>query len=144
MPSDMFGYVIPALIPFASLVLLLIQLRRGTKQKNLESLYRVYDVSRQLLSLGFTHPALFDVLNDAPDVNPEWEKRYLQMWLNQLSMVHTYLKNGSFDPEFHDSLHREIAYLMTLQNMQRHWKNNGDIYSPSFQKLVNGILEKKA
>jgi hypothetical protein len=140
MTIDQWVALFSASTSFAGLFLVVLQLRDTAKKGSLESLVQIYDVNRQLLSLGFSHPQLFNILVDATNVDPEWERRYLQLWLNQLSLIHSYLKHGEFDREFNDGLKREIADLMTLRNMQRHWKCHGEFYPPSFQALVNDIL----
>lgn len=144
MSLDHWVSIISAAIAFAGLMLVTVQLRDGTKKRNLDSLYQVYDVNRQLLSLGFSHPQLFNILADAKNVDPEWERRYLQLWLNQLSLVHSHLKHGGFDAEFADGLEKAIAEFMTLNNMQRHWHENRAFYPASFQSLVDSIGNKGA
>jgi hypothetical protein len=140
MSSDHWVEIFSALVAFVGLLLVMVQIRDSTRQRRLESLNQVYDINRQLLSLGFSHPQLFDILTDAKNADPTWERRYLQLWLNQFSMIHSYLKHGGFDAEFQDSLERDIADFMTMQNMQRHWSRYGGFYPPSFQKMVNDIL----
>lgn len=140
MSLDQWIAVFTASIGFAGLLAVALQIRASTIQGRLDTLCKSLDVNRQLLSLGFSHPRLFDILNDTPNVDPEWEKRYLQLWLNHLSLVHAFLKNGGFDPEFQDSLMKDIGYLLANQNMQRHWPRHAQYYPPSFQKLLNGML----
>jgi len=52
-----------SLIPFfspaiglAGFMVVIFQLRRGTKQRELDSLVKVYDINRQLITLGFSRP----------------------------------------------------------------------------------------
>lgn len=118
------------------------QIRANTRQQELNSLIKVTDRNHQLLALGFDHPKLFDILEDEKSHNPKWERRYLQMWLNQLSLIHACQKTGQFDSEFTDSLNRDFGYILSLRNMQHYWKRFSEFYPPSFQKLINGIIEK--
>jgi hypothetical protein len=133
--------VVSALMTLVGLLFVAIQMWQSTRQRKLEYLYQTYGVNRELMCLGFDHPELFTILSGVAVSNPAWERHYLQMWLNQLSLVHTYLKNGGFDAEFHESLKRDIAEFMTLQNMRSHWQRHAEFYPPSFQRLVNGILD---
>lgn len=124
------------------LLLVVVQIRASTRQRESESLVEIYDINRQLLSLGFSHPQLFAILEDAKDVDPVWERFYLQLWLNQLSLIHLYLKRSVFDHELQDFLQREIADFMTLTNVQKHWQQRGAFYPASFKKLVGEIIKK--
>lgn len=134
--------VFSALLSLIGLLAVAVQMRSATTQRRLETLHRMTDNNRELLSLAFAHPQLLEVLVDATIANPEWERRYLQMWLNQFSLIHSHLKHGGFDAEFLDSLERDIADFMGMKNMQRHWNAHGDFYPPSFQDLVNAILSR--
>jgi hypothetical protein len=81
---DHFVSVFSALLSFVGLILVVIQFRRATTQREAESLVKLADINRELLSLGFDHPQLFPILEDSPKVDPVLERRYLQLWLNQL------------------------------------------------------------
>ena len=142
MALDHYVSLFSATISFAGLVLVVLQLRDGTKQRQSQSLVEIYDINRELLSLGFAHPQLFAVMVDAKNVDPMCERYYLQMWLNQFSLIHAYLKQSVFKGELKDSLIRDLSDFFTHENMQRHWRQHGEFYPESFQKLVNGIIKK--
>lgn len=141
MSVDQMVAVFSALTSFAGLVFVALQMRDATRQRRQGSLSEIYDINRQLLSLGFDHPQLFAILVDKGCAEPEWERRYLQMWLNQLSLIYSTIKQGGFDPEFEQSLEWDIRFFMTLENMRRHWKRYREFYPASFQALVNGIVD---
>jgi hypothetical protein len=134
--------IFSAAIAFAGLLLVAVQLHRATQQREAEALVKIYDVNRELLSLGFTHPQLFAILQDEENVDPIWQRRYLQLWLNHLSLLHLYLTHSVFAAELEDSESHALAEFMTLKNMRRHWQKNGEFYPVSFQKRVNAIIEK--
>ena len=142
MSLDHFVSVFSAAIAFVGLFLVAVQMRNATRQREADSLVRIYDTNRELLSLGFSHPPLFAILQDAEDVDPVWERRYLQLWLNHLSLLHFYLKRSVFHAELVDSETRALAEFMTFRNMRRHWQENGEFYPESFQKRVNAMIEK--
>ena len=134
--------VFSALIAFLGLVFVAFQMRDATKQRRVESVQRLIDANRELLSLGFSHPKLFEILNDTGNADPQWEQRYLQLWLNHLLMVHTMLNYRGFDADFREGLERDIADSFAQGNMRRHWSRVGPFYSASFQKRVNTIIAK--
>jgi hypothetical protein len=142
MSLDHWVSVFSAVISFVGLLLVALQLRDATKQRESDSLVKVYDINRQLLNLGFSHPSLFEILEDKKHANPLWERRYLQLWLNQLSLSHSFLKRSMLEPEFKESFDRNLADFMTLENMQKHWQQFGRFYPTSFQKYVDEMLEK--
>lgn len=142
MTMDQWVSILSSLIAFSGLLLVALQIRNGIKQRWMESALAIFDTNRDLLTLGFSHPKLFEILNDAPQADPEWEKRYLQLWLNHLTVVHTILKHGGFDDDFREGLELDIADTLAAGNMQKHWLRVGKFYPASFQKRVNAIIAK--
>jgi hypothetical protein len=142
MSSDHWVSVFSTVISFAGLLLVALQIRDSTKQRESDSLVELYDINRQLLSLGFSHPVLLQILEDKKTTDPLMEKRYLQLWLNQLSLSFAYLQRSVAQPELRESLERNLVDFMTMENMRRQWQQYGSFYPASFQKSVNEILEK--
>ena len=126
-----------ALISFAGLLLVAWQLRDGNRQQELASLVEIYDINRELISLGFSHPQLFAILADTNDADLVWERRYLQLWLNQLSLIHSYLKRSVYDTELKECLARSVADFMLMENMRSHWEKYRQFYPASFQRMVD-------
>lgn len=142
MSFDHYVSLLSAVISFLGLLLVVLQLRDGNKHQEMASLVEIYDINRQLISLGFSHPQLFAILRDATNADPVWERRYLQLWLNQLSLIYSYLRRSVFEDELKEWLERDIADLMTMENMRRHWQRHGAFYPASFQEMINNSLKK--
>jgi hypothetical protein len=119
-----------------------IQQRQGRRQRESDSLVKLYDINRELACFAIAHPPLLKVLEDENIPNHLAQKRYLQMWLNQLSLSHSFLKNSVVQPELQEELRRNLADFMTMENMRGHWQCYGSFYPTSFQKYVNDILLK--
>lgn len=132
-----------AIVSFVGLVFVGLQLREATKQQRSQSLVKIYDINRELISLGFDHPLLFMILQDGHGVDPVWERRYLQLWLNQFSLIHSYLRNSMFEPELKDSLERDIEDFFKMKNARKHWHEHGAFYPPSFQFFANEVIKKE-
>lgn len=126
-----------ALISFVGLLFVALQLREGNKQQQLSSLVEIYDINRELITLGFSHPQLFAVLQDTKNVDPTWERRYLQLWFNHLALIHSYLLNSVFDAELGASLRLELSSFVKMENARRHWQQYQSYFPRSFQELVN-------
>jgi hypothetical protein len=140
---DHFVAIFSATISFAGLMLVVLQLRAATRQRESESLVTIYDINRQLISLGFSHPHLFKIMDDGADDGSCTERRYLQLWLNQFALIHLFLTRTVFDRELKESLERDLADFLTITAVRQHWQKHGAFYPDSFQKLVNGIMKKK-
>ena len=140
MSSDHWVAVFSALISFAGLLLVVIQMRESTKQQRSQSLVEIYGMNRELISLGFSHPKLFAVLADAKTADPVLERRYLQLWLNHFSLVNSYLNMSVLKGELKESLVRDLTDFLTMKNARHHWQTYGKFYPESFQKLVGDIL----
>ena len=141
MLSEFVPFLAPA-ISFAGFLVVIYQLRRNSIQRELDSVVKIGDTNRQLLTLGFSFPAVFKILDDAEGVDPALEKIYLQMWVNSFLLVHSYMRESVFKRELKDALTRDVSEFLQSENMQRHWRKYGTAYPDSFQKFVNEIMEK--
>lgn len=134
--------LISIFISFGSLLLVLLQWHGHIKQRRLESMIHVYDVNRQLISQGFDQPELFKILEDEPDTDPALTRRYLQLWLNQLALIHRIHTHGLFKREVQSSLVRDIKDFMAMSNMRRHWRLYGKYYPDSFRHFVKNVIRE--
>ena len=130
-----------AITSFASVWLFIKQMREGAKERKLQSQIRLYDINRELISLGFSHPKLFGILTEQPDTDPI-ERRYLQLWLNQLALVHSIKLQGAFEPDVQESFETDFRDIMAMKKMQHHWQKFGKYYPASFQKFVNQTIHE--
>jgi hypothetical protein len=142
MTFDHWVALISPLISCVGLLFVAVQLRDGIRQRETESMVKLYDINRELLSLGFSHPQLLEVLEDRNIADSLLEKRYLQLWLNQLSLSHAFLQHAVVQTELQDELRRNLVDFMGMNNMQRHWRQYGSFYPASFQERVGEILKK--
>jgi hypothetical protein len=131
-----------AVISFSGVRILVKQLRDTTQKQEMDSEFAVYDNNRQLLSLGFFHPQLFDVLEDSTHVDPHSERYYVQLWLNQFAQIHAYHQRAIIRGELKESFDRDLADFISMENAQKHWKKYGKFYRRSFQDYVNAIVKK--
>lgn len=141
MHLESFDYLasVSVVISFISIFLVVFQLQANTDQQKLGSLIHIYDINRQLLSLGFAHTELFEILRDTQDADPLWERRYLQLWLNQMALIHFIQRRGLFQADMGDSLEIDIRDFMAMENMQRHWRLHRQYYPASFQRYIDSV-----
>lgn len=143
---DGFDYVatVSVSLSFLSLMLVVFQLQELTEQRKLESLMRLYDINRQLLTLGFSQPELFDILHDRPGADPMLERHYLQLWLNQVVLIFYIQKRGFFAPDLRVSWEADARDLLKQANLQRHWRLCRQFYPTSFQTYVDSLTGSQA
>lgn len=122
-----------------SLSLVLVQLYDMITQRKIDASIRISDINRELVTLGFSHPVLFDVLRGEP-TDPALERRYLQLWFNQFLLIYTYQARGLFRSEHRESLGRDIRDFLKFQNVQRHWREFRQYHPRSFQDFVGDLL----
>jgi hypothetical protein len=142
MTTDQYIALFSATVSFVGLIFVGLQLRDATRQRTSDSLVKVLDINRELITLGFSHPQLFEILTGDKNANPVWTQRYLQLWLNQFSLVYSYLQHSVLRGEAKDNLERDLSEFMTMPNMRKHWQKFGRLYPASFQAYINEILKK--
>jgi hypothetical protein len=137
-----FKVTLDNLLTFVGLLFVAWQMRDATRQRKLETQIRLYDINRELISMGFEKPELFEVLNDAKKVNPTIERRYLQLWLNLLALIFTFHEAGGFKADYRECCEQDLRDTITMPNMRRHWLRYGKYYPASFRKSVDEILRE--
>jgi hypothetical protein len=130
------------LIAFAGLMFIGLQMRDANKQNKLESQIQIQGINRELIAMGFSKPELFEVMQGTKKVDATLERRYLQLWLNQLSLFHSLKVEGALQKDYEESCERDLRDMLELPNMRRHWQIYGKYYPTSFQKSVNDIIDE--
>ncbi len=132
------------LLTFAGLVFVALQIRDATKQSKLGSQIQIQGINRELIAMGFSKPELFEIMDGkgTKKVNSMLERRYLQLWLNLLSLFHSLKEAGVLQKDYRESCERDLRDMFALPNMRRHWQEYGKYYPTSFQKSVNDILHE--
>lgn len=130
------------LIALLGFLVIIIQLQDSNRQTKLESQIHIHEITRDLISLGFSNPQLFEVLKNSKHVDPTVQARYLQLWLNQLSLIHSFRQTGAFEKDVQDSFEADLRDIVRMPNMRRHWSIVEKYYPASFQKSVNEILHE--
>jgi hypothetical protein len=142
MTTDQYIALFSATVSFIALIFVGVQIRAATRQRTSDSLVKILDTNRELITLGFSHPQLFEILTGDKNPNHVFTQRYLQLWLNQFSLVYFYLQNSVLQGEAKDNLERDLSEFMTMPNMRKHWQKFGKLYPASFQTYINEILRK--
>lgn len=120
MSFDRLVSLISAITAFAGLLAVAYQIREGTRQRTSDSLVKILDNNRELITLGFSHPQLFEILAGDKNADPIWTQRYLQLWLNQFSLVFSFLERSILRGEATDNLERDLTEFMKMPKMRKH------------------------
>lgn len=143
MSLDNYISLISATIAFAGLLLVGLQLKESTDQRRLESVLHFYGINRDIISLGFTNPELFQILH-GQKADPLVERHYLQLWFNQFALIHSFKNRKVFPVDLCESMERDIRYFMEEGNAQRHWQQNRVYYPAAFQTFIDHLTPSKA
>ncbi len=67
---------------------LLWELNRNLRQRRYEAVMTIYAANRELIQMALDDPDLMAVLNGQEDVDTAKERRYVQLWVNHMEMIH--------------------------------------------------------
>lgn len=107
------------------------------------SINKIYDINRELIKIGFEEPVLFSVLREeaVDDIEAERKTKYIQLWINHLSVIWESYDNGFIREEQWISIKRDIIYTMALDSMQEHWRNVKAVYPDGFTQLIEQSIK---
>lgn len=128
--------VVSAAVSLVSLAIVIIELRLGRKQSKTAALIRIYDINRELLAMGLEKPELLQAIGDESSGEEALERRYLQLWINQIALIHSMKERGLFDADQWDSLSRDISYFTENPKVRLMWPNIRRFYTSSFQRFM--------
>jgi len=134
--------VISTVISLTSLAVVVIELRHNRGQSKTSALIQIYDINRQLLSLGFSNPELFKIIGSGSESEEEYGRRYLQLWLNQMALIHHLNQRGLFTEPQWNSLRADIDYFLTIPKMREHWKAYRRYYPGDFQIFLDQTVKQ--
>jgi hypothetical protein len=141
MSLDQWISIFSASLSLVGLLFVAWQLRDGIQQRESESLVKILDVSRELITLGFSHPQLFAILADEK-ADATLQKHYLQLWFNHFALIYSYIQRSVLRDELRENLQRDLNDMLRMRNMRQHWQEYGTFYPDSFKRYVNGIMER--
>ncbi|MCA1441254.1 hypothetical protein I6F07_13735 [Ensifer sp. IC4062] len=135
--------IVSAVISFASAYFAYSQYRKMARQIATDVFFRVNDINRDLIKLGFEDSRFFDILDgqDVPD--PRLEQRYLQLWLNQASSAFSAYEAGLLSRP-HWMLMRSdlLDFFRDVAALRRHWTEVRAYHTPSFRTEMDDLLKQ--
>lgn len=124
--------VVSVILAFASFA---VQLAITRRQSRAEALIKVCESNRELLTLGISQPRLLTLIG-SDDEETEIQRRYCQLWLNQVELMYRLHRPLSFSTEYWQGTLRDMRGFMQIPVMKAHWESNQQHYSDDFQRFV--------
>ena len=127
-------------VALAGIGLTLLQLLLLRRQLKLEALIQITDSTREIVSLGFTHPVVWSVLdgNSATLLAHEAlaQRRYLQLWTNHMQVMWAAWQMGLVSGHQWAAYRLDMAEFFRIKALREHWTKVAHYYPPGFQRLM--------
>ena len=131
----------------AGIGLTLLQLLLLRRQLKLDALIKVMDSNREIVALGFEHPAVWSVMEDDPATVLASEatahRRYLQLWVNHMQVMWMAWKLGLVSGREWAAYRLDMAEFLRGQSLQEHWTKVSRFYPEGFRRLVSELSSSR-
>jgi hypothetical protein len=131
----------------AGIGLTLLQLLLLRRQLKLDALIKVMDSNREIVALGFEHPAVWSVMEDDPATVLASEatahRRYLQLWVNHMQVMWMAWKLGLVSGREWAAYRLDMAEFLRGQSLQEHWAKVSRFYPEGFRRLVSELSSSR-
>ncbi len=113
------------------------------RQLKLDALIRIMDSNRQLVALGFEHPAVWLALEEKGDALLAEEvlahRRYLQLWMNHMQIMWSAWRLGLVAGREWQAYRQDMTEFLRVKALQEHWDRVSRFYPEGFQRLVGEL-----
>ena len=113
------------------------------RQTRFATLSNILEVNRALLLAGFEHPELFDVLEGKTTTDGRKQKRYFQLWLNQVHLLWLAHGENIIGAEQWTGHCKDIQDLVSMGSFREHWAAVRIYYSGPFQRFIDSLVESE-
>lgn len=126
------------LITLAQLVLLRRQLR-------LDTLIKIIDSNRAIVSVGIDHPDVWPTLEenrqDSLAARAEVRRHYLQLWINHMQLMWGAWRLGVVSREEWNVYRLDMADLLQLPSSREHWDRVARFYPGNFRRFIAQVRQ---
>lgn len=131
------------LVSLISTSVLFFLMRTTSRQTSLDAYCRINDINRTLITIGFEDRELLDLLDGHQINDHQKAQRYLQLWLNQIAIIHASRKLCLIDNNLWNSMFCDASEFFELPIMRDHWSQVRQYYDPELQSLLDRMSECK-
>jgi hypothetical protein len=132
--------VLALIVSLGSFIFVIVQVQLFRSQLRVDAYARIVASNKDLVCLGFENDQLLRILSGEEIENAEFQKRYLQLWVNHAEMIWTAREHGMLDDSQWHAMKKDIGELFSLKTCQAHWKKVLHCYSPEFNQFVMELL----
>ena len=121
----------------------LVLLRR---QLRLDSLIKIMDSNRELVSIGFEHPVVWSALDSSSGTvlaeEARAQKRYVQLWLNHLQVMWGAWRARLVSKSDWEAYRLDMVDGFRVKVLQEHWKQVSKFYPAAFGNMIAEIVKE--
>ncbi|GHB93335.1 hypothetical protein GCM10007047_05890 [Cerasicoccus arenae] len=126
----------------ATLLVLLWQIGMLLRQLRFNAVLHIYDINRDLIGRALDDPDLRKVLDGEQIADASKEKRYFQLWINQIKLIHLGWRSRFLPRTSWPSLQKDIGDFTSLPRFQTNWKEVSQYYSGDFREFLEETKRK--
>jgi hypothetical protein len=130
-------------VALAGIALTLAQLRLFRRQLKLDALLKIMDSNREIVTLGFEHPALWSAIEGETDTvlaeKAVTRRRYLQLWTNHMQIMWAARQLGLVSGREWQAYRQDLGEFLRTPALQQHWASVARFYPKDFQRLVTEL-----
>ena len=134
------------LVAIVGIWLTLSQLVLLRRQLRLDSLIKIMDSNRELVSIGFEHPIVWSALDSSSGTvlveEAQAQNRYVQLWLNHVQVIWGAWKAHLVSKSEWEAYRRDMMEGFRVKALQERWKELAEFYPLEFQKLVAEVVDE--
>ena len=143
-----FASVFGLLVAIIGIWLTLSQLVLLRRQLRLDSLIKIVDSNRALVSIGFEYPVVWSALDSTSGTvlaeEARAQKRYVQLWLNHMQVMWGAWRAKLISKSEWEAYRLDMVEGFRGQALQENWKELVKFYPPEFAKLISEIVKAGA
>ena len=117
------------------------------RQLRLDSLIKISEGNREIISIGFEKPELWKVLYDSSEIHDsksaEERKRYLQLWFNHIHIIWKAHDLKLLDRHEWNACQADIADFLRIRSLRTHWSEVRNCYPEPFQIFLDSQIKKE-
>lgn len=114
------------------------------RQLRLDSLIKISDSNREIISIGFERPELWKVFYDSSknDNGHQTEeiKRYLQLWFNHMHIIWKAWSLGLLDKHEWAACRTDMLEFLAVDSLRQHWTDSSRFYPQPFQSFIDSLI----
>lgn len=123
-------------VSLATLIVLLWQIGMLLRQLRFNAVLQIYDINRDLIGRALGDADLRNLLEGEAIADVSKEKRYYQLWINQIQLIYLGWRSHFLPRSSWIGLRKDIGDFAALPRFDSHWTKMAQYYPEEFRKFV--------